>query len=935
VLIGRERERAELDAIVAEAQAGRGSLVLLGGEAGVGKTALARSVLADSALTVLEGPATQDGGLAYGPLLAALRTQGRSLPAGTASPPDRTEFFEAVAAELSAIAAEHPAALFLDDLQSADEATIDLLGALAPLLEGEPLLLVAAYRSDELPRGHAVRRLRSELRRQGRLRELAVAPFGQDGTAALLEAALGSAVAPSLVRVVHDRTGGLAFFVEELGAALAAGGRLRPGPAGLGFDEAEKLPVPENVRDAVLLRAAGLGDDARAALLVAAAIGQRFDPELASDLAGLPAWPDEAVLRGCVREDADGSLMFRHALVRDAFYAEISGARRPALHRAIADRLSAAGAPATVLAEHWARGREPERARRAYLAGLDSFRAAHAYRDAARAASCALELWPEDADEPGRLDALTQLAECAEVAGDLGEAARAWREVSDVRRAEGEPAALGDALRRLASVLELQGRWDEALTARDQAGSSFAAGGRPADAASEWLAAAAHLRSAASFRAALALLDTAREAAVAAERADLEARVLGLEGNVRARMGEPAAGLELVRAGLKLALESNLSGAAAEIYQRLADSLEHCGDYRAARETYDEAHGYCTANALEPTAQLCLACLTVVLRQTGDWDNAATLCRGVLDSPASALHARAVAAGTLGLILGVRGQRRAARPLLLESATLARRIELVAMELLSAWGLATLDHARSPAAAAERCRELLERWRETEERHYAISPLRWAASVFAEMDETRDVQACAAALTTIATDHGQTEALSALAHALGEVALLGGEPEHAVDQFDRALALLGETEAPFERAESQRRAAAALLATGRREEAVERLVSAHRAARRLGAEPLAARVAGDLAALGERAERHLGRRAAGKLERGGLSRRELEVVRLVAVGRTNREIASELWLSTRTVDAHLRHILAKLDCRSRADASRKAAELGLLESAPS
>jgi DNA-binding NarL/FixJ family response regulator len=213
--------------------------------------------------------------------------------------------------------------------------------------------------------------------------------------------------------------------------------------------------------------------------------------------------------------------------------------------------------------------------------------------------------------------------------------------------------------------------------------------------------------------------------------------------------------------------------------------------------------------------------------------------------------------------------------------------------------------------------------------------LRWAATVFAEAQETREVQACAAALTAIAADTGQAEALSALAHALGEIALLEGEPEAAAEQFDRALELVADTGAPFERAESQRRAAAALVAAGRGEEAVERLVAAHRTARRLGARPLAARLAADLAALGERAERHLGRRAAGDLERGGLSRRELEVVRLVAVGRTNREIARDLFLSPRTVDMHLRNILAKLGCRSRADASRKAAEMGLLEPTPS
>jgi DNA-binding NarL/FixJ family response regulator len=172
--------------------------------------------------------------------------------------------------------------------------------------------------------------------------------------------------------------------------------------------------------------------------------------------------------------------------------------------------------------------------------------------------------------------------------------------------------------------------------------------------------------------------------------------------------------------------------------------------------------------------------------------------------------------------------------------------------------------------------------------------------------------------------------MSALAHALGEAALLDGEAAEAAAQFDRAEKLLADVGAPFERAESKRRAAAAHAAAGRRTEAVERLVAAHRTARRLGARPLAAEIAADLAALGERVERRLGRLAAAQLAHGGLTRRESEVVRLVAVGQTNREIGRELYLSPRTVEKHVRSILTKLGCRSRADAARRAAELGLV-----
>jgi DNA-binding NarL/FixJ family response regulator len=965
-LVGREAEQARLRAPAAAALAGRGSLVLIAGEAGVGKTTLARQALAGSGLAVHEGFAAQGGTAAFGPVVEVLRShlrfEGEARPAGglgegplaghlalllpelgpAAPEGDRATLFEAIRLALAAVAARRPAALLLDDLQWADDATLELLPALARSVDQQPLLILGSFRSDELPRGHPIRRMRGELRRAGRLEQLTLDPLDAGATAALLERTLGTA-APTLRRAVFDRTDGVPFFVKELASALAASGRLEAGPSGLELLEGEDVPLPESVRDAVLLRAAGLSTEARDAVTTAAVAGQAFDPELVAAVAGLGEWPDELLRRGIVTETAPGRMAFRHALVRDAFYGEIPWTRRVILHRAVARRLQAERAAPVVVAEHWALGRRPEQARESLLAAAEAFGAVHAYRDAERTIRRALELWPQESEEledrdqgqdRARLDVLERLAGCAELAGDLADAVTTWREVADGRRREGDPARLGTAHRRLAAVLELQGRWQEALASREQAAAAFTAAGLAADAAAERLASATHLRSAASFRAALSLLETAKRQARDAGRVDLEARILGQEGNCRARMGEGHAGVQLVRDGLAMALEHRLVGPAAEIYQRLADALEHTGDYGAAKETYDQAFSFCSANTLEPTAQLCLACLTVVLRQSGDWDRAVALCRQVIASPDAILHARAVATGMLGSILALRGQSRRARPLLLESLTLARRIELAAMEMLSTWGLAIVDQADGATeSAARHCWSLVERWQQTEDVHYAIPALRWATSFLAESGDGAGTRACAAALARIAADAGQDEAMSALSHALGETALLDGSAEAAAAQFVRALVLLQGVDAPFDRAESDRRAAAALAGVGRRQEAIEHLVAAHRTARRLGARPLVDRITGSLTALGERADQRLGRRAAAQLANGSLTRREVEVVRLVAMGHTNREIARELFLSPRTVEMHVSSILLKLGCRSRADAARRASELGLLVAA--
>jgi ATP/maltotriose-dependent transcriptional regulator MalT len=225
---------------------------------------------------------------------------------------------------------------------------------------------------------------------------------------------------------------------------------------------------------------------------------------------------------------------------------------------------------------------------------------------------------------------------------------------------------------------------------------------------------------------------------------------------------------------------------------------------------------------------------------------------------------------------------------------------------------------------------VLERWGRSQDHHFAVWGLRWAAGFFARHGDLADARACAEALASIATTTGHPDALAALAHALGETALAEGDAETAAQQLVRAAELHEDLDIPFERAQITLRAGVALAAAGQREAALEQLGEAYRAARRLGAAPLAAEAAGEVARLGESVKLRLGQRAAADHENAGLSQRELEVMRLVASGRTNREIAAELVLSTRTVDMHVRNILTKLRCRSRTEAAAKAGNLGLL-----
>jgi DNA-binding CsgD family transcriptional regulator/tetratricopeptide (TPR) repeat protein len=949
-LVGREREREELLGALTAAAEGRGSFLLIAGEAGVGKTRLAEETVGASSLLLLSAVSSQVAEPPYGPIVAILRSYLHQVPNGFAdcgplrpylalllpelgSPPDegdRRTLFEAMRTALSAIASRGPTCVFFDDLQWADSTTLELLPMIAASLDQERLLLLGAYRSDETPRGHPLRRLRGELRRARRLKELVIEPLDHEQTTALVEQVLAGRPSSRLANAIYLRTQGIPFFVEELVGALAVAGRLQETGSGVDLAGANDLPIPDTVREAVLFRADALPSDAREALDVATVAGLRFDFDLVSALASEDGL-DKAMESGFLEPVEPGQAAFRHDLTREALYHALGWKRKRSLHREVALRLERAGTEPAALAEQWLGAGERERARIALIAAGEASCAVYAHRDAVDAWRRALELWPDE-DERERLDVLERLGGCAELGGDFLEAARAWREAAEGWAVLGDGRGEANVRRRLAGLYELQCSWDWAFAARQAAAEGFAASGLPDEAAAEQLAAAANLQSAGSLSAALELVRLARGGAENAGRADLRARSLGLEGLIVARLGNTEAGLEAARTGLSLALSENLTAPAAETYERLGMILENSSDYRRAIDAWTTAFDFCQTHGALAKAHLCLGCLAYVFRKTGEWERALEVCREVLSAEEVPRAALCAAVGEVGLIEVLQGRVRSGRPKLAEAFALAQRTEFMIMKLDSAWGLARADEAeRAHDSALDRCRFLLELAEQGEDLHYPVAPLRWAASLFAEHGSAREAAACAEILARLATLTGNIETLAALAHVLGEVALLDGDAEQAATQFGQALDLLREVELPLERAETQLRAGVALAAAGEGEPAIERLTDAYRTARKLGARPLAARVAEELARVGEPVDRRVGLQATADVERSGLTRRELEVLRLVAGGRTNREIARDLFLSPRTVDMHVRNILRKLDCRSRTEAVRRAADLALLE----
>ncbi len=464
-LVGRADERAHLIAALDRARAGHGSLVLVAGEAGVGKTRLAASLVDDADATVLRGRATQGAAQPYGLLVSAFRSHLRVAPdafaglgrlkehlaallpeVGKAAPAsDRGTLFEAIRCALAHLAEDRLAVLVLDDLHWSDIATLELLGGLAEPLTDLSVVVVATYRSDGLPRGHGLRRLRNDLRRAGLLEELTLEPLTLEQTGEMLTAMLGAALDPALVRAVHDRTMGVPFFVEELARALGVNGVLSKGSRGLSLATGDEVPLPDTVRDAVLLGITDLSDDARTAADTAAVAGERFEIELVARVCG-DAAVAELLEHGLVEEAGAGWGCFNHALSRESVYSDIPWLRRRRLHNQIAELMEERGAPASLLATQWIAAREPVKARAALMQAASEFEAAFAYRDAAEAGREALDLWDEAPDDGRRIEALERYARCSELAGDVSEAVRAWRELTDVLERAGDgPGARGRA----------------------------------------------------------------------------------------------------------------------------------------------------------------------------------------------------------------------------------------------------------------------------------------------------------------------------------------------------------------------------------------------------------------------------------------------------------------------------------------------------------
>ncbi|MBE1537377.1 DNA-binding CsgD family transcriptional regulator [Actinomadura algeriensis] len=981
MLIGRAAELAELTGALDDAAAGRARAVLVGGDAGIGKTHLVSALeraARERDCAVLVGQCAELGeSVPYLPLADALWTAsrggdpeagavraaldarpvlGRLLPdggpggvggEGEQSAPDlgRQRLFGAALGLLGELGGDRPVLLVLEDLHWADRSTRDLLTFLCRVLQRERVCLVGTYRSDDLHRRHPLRPLVAELRRLPNVTAVQVRPFGRGETAAYLAALSGTPSAPppaDVVDRVHLRSEGNPFYAAELHAT----GELDELPAGLA--------------DLLLSRVERLSPDGRRVVRVAAVAGRRVDDELLRRASGLAEDAAGEALREVVSHQllvpGGAGYSFRHALLREAVYADLLPGERTRLHagfaRLLADepdgRADGRGGSAAELAHHSLAAHDlpaafaasVRAARQAGRLGAPAEEFEHYER--------ALELWdavPDAAAAAGTGRERLALA-AARAAGEAGEVRRA---VHSLRRlletADSSDLRLGVRIReQLASCLgELDADEEAQAMARE------AVAMLPPDPPTT-----EHARALATYATMLLWRDTDGELpafaedavslARAAGAADAEASLLITLGRYWKRQPAKAAkAAEVIERARDLALADGSPLVAMRAMFQHAGVHFDRGDLADAARTADDGARYAHDNGLDwSTYGALLRCLRFLIRYTtGDWAEAARLAEGfgvrVTRRADAQVSAYALFLEVARGDAGVDERLRWLEPLLPDDPFLTYITRGLAAEH-ALWG-------GDPDTAIEHVDAVLASpyGAEVSAVRVAATGLQAHAERAARARAAGDGTAAAAAVAAADAIAGRARTV-AVADVDGRprgslgvegeawLARVAAERRRADGVLDiglwRRTAELFEYGVPgggfvYEVARSRWRLAEALAEAGDRDAAAGEWRLAVQAAERLGAAPLLAvlRDLGSRARLAAPPGRaaSAGRRDGGPF--GALTAREREVLKLVAEGRNNREIAAELFISPKTASVHVSNILAKLDVGSRARAA--------------
>ncbi|MFF4572629.1 AAA family ATPase [Streptomyces sp. NPDC001410] len=993
VFVGRTDELDTLNDALARAAAGEPQALLLGGEAGVGKTRLVEEFAAAAcrrAAVVAVGGCVEIGadGLPFAPFSTALRALRDALPeefatagAGqeeelarllpelgeaTSSRHDEqgmARLFELTARLLERVAAAHTVVLVLEDLHWADASTRHLLAYLFRTLRTGRLLVLATYRADDIHRRHPLRPLLAELDRLRTVRRLELARFTREEVGRQIAGIRAAEPDPAQVDEIFERSDGNAFFVEELAVAATEGcctGRT------------------DSLRDLLLVRVEALPESAQGVARIVAEGGSTVEYRLLAAVAQLAEDDLIEALRAAVGANiltattgGDG-YRFRHSLVREAVADDLLPGERSRLNRRYAEAVETdptlvpADARVMRLASYWYHAHDAARALPAVLDASVVARRRHAYTEQLRLLERAMELWdtaPEEvraalrpvdytdvyppcgcdpATAPLRyLDLMAEAAVAGRFCGERERALKIAKKALRILQDEHDPlraAWFWVQRSRLVQALARGDGWQELANAQD-----LVRGLPPSEVHADVLANVAgwsmlHQPGPEAFAAAEGAVEYARM--VGAREIELNARIT--LGCLMVDAGDVEAGLAETTRAMEAALAEGVAHVVGRAYVNLPSELEAVGRPREAVPVLRKGIAFTRKYGLLDSEAWIWGNLSDSLYALGQWDEAAEAASGALGSAASA-KPRGSGALRLAHIALARGDAaEAGRQLAISHAHYGTH-DPMPQQLLPiariAIGVAA-EEGRLLDARAELDRALELGFPPGTQRYGW--PLLLAAAT-AEAD--------ARALPAAAD--GRADVLDKLAEAARKLTT-GAPVWDAYERWTRAelhrahgtdtAAVWSDVvtdfeclDRPYDLARVRRRLAQALLeeAAGddERDRATELLRLAGAVADHLGARPLAEAVA----RLAQRARltlTHTPRKALDPAERLGLTSRERDVLRLVSAGRTNRQIAEELFISPKTASVHVSNILSKLGVAGRGEAAAVAHRLGLFPTEP-
>jgi DNA-binding CsgD family transcriptional regulator/tetratricopeptide (TPR) repeat protein len=988
-MVGREAELDRLLTLLGEAAAGRPVVALVSGDAGVGKTRLVTELsvaarhtgyavltgrcaeLTDTVPYLPLADALRDaaaGALAAGPLLEALASRpvlSQLLPdVDSGRPPGgdmpglaQQQLFGAVLGMLSELAEASPVLLVLEDLHWADRSTRDLVTFLSRALHRERLAIVVTYRTDDMHRRHPLRPVVGELTRLPNVTTIALDPLSPSAMAEHLSSLSGRPLDAAMLDSLITRAEGNAYYAEELLAASSAGDGL---PAGLA--------------DLLLARTERLSPAAQQVLRTAAATGRRVDDELARQASGLagPEYDDavrEAVAHQLLVPDGEQGYSFRHALLREAIYGDLLPGERTRLHGRLAEllnderRLAEVPGTAAELAHHSLASHDVPGAFAASVsAGREAERLA-APAEAHRHYDRALSLWERVAD-PETLSGMSRgkLAfRSALTAADDGDIARAVHQLrrlisflGDARPAD--PVLFCRASERLSYFLLDVDEDDAAIAAAEAAVDAL-----PED-PPRWeraRALATHARALLSMKdegPARSRAQLALEAARAAGAPWVEADALVTLGQLSEQDGQIEDAIGLFTRAHRQARNAAVLGVELRAAYQLARVQLERGDLDDASKTAH--HGVRRAEdagvGLAPYGYDLQYLHYLAHYAAGEWEHARALTDGfatrVISAPEARLSAMALFVDVAMDRPAVADRRTWLEPFLASD----RFTESIGRGLLAEHALWHGD-TDTGLAEIDATIRAIEVWdggygptviRPAAVGLGALADRAWQARAAGNAERAEAAVEAARSLVQIAREGAAfarrpkfvlgVEGRGWLARAEAEWRRAQGDNDPAA--WQAVVSVFGSAFV-YETARARWRLAAALAEAGRRDEAQQELLLAIETADRIGARPLRSALA-DLARRARLADRPVPAAAAGR-DGGqpagaaardplaGLTSREVEVLRLLVAGMSNKEIGAELFIATKTASVHVSNILAKLGASSRTEAAAIAHAQGL------